>query len=246
VHADQWSTVFGRRHGKLLDGHARSRHDPAHEQQGSAVQFPSGFHLARLYPVEGDSAIAELWHGDDVWADLRLDGIRLDEHGEQRVAGVRCVLRLYPPPDGADPAWWEWDLDAVLAQLTAARAWLLDNERGRAPIDDPDGLTAAGAALSKAALEEIERLSARDDSSSSPPAAPVLGTGHLAVVLQAPGPRPILLIRCLREITGFGLRDARALLDTVPATVATGLSDADAARIGRLLESAGATVEIRA
>jgi hypothetical protein len=48
-------------------------------------QFPAGFHLARLYPVEGDSAIAELWHGDDVWADLRLDGIRLDEHGEQRV-----------------------------------------------------------------------------------------------------------------------------------------------------------------
>jgi hypothetical protein len=35
-------------------------------------------------------------------------------------------------------------------------------------------------------------------------------------------------------------------VDTVPATVATGLSDADAARIGRLLESAGATVEIRA
>jgi hypothetical protein len=66
-------------------------------------QFPAGFHLARLYPVEGDSAIAELWHGDDVWADLRLDGIRMDEHGEQRVTGVRCVLRLYPPPDGADP-----------------------------------------------------------------------------------------------------------------------------------------------
>jgi ribosomal protein L7/L12 len=208
-------------------------------------QFPSGFHLARLYPVEGDSAIAELWHGDDVWADLRLDGIRPDEHGEQRVAGVRCVLRLYPPPDGADPAWWEWDLDAVLGQLTAARAWLLDNERGRAPIDDPHGLTAAGAALSKAALEEIKRRSARTDSLPSPPAAPVLGTGHLAVVLQAPGPQPILLIRHLREITGFGLRDARALLDSVPATVATGLSDADAARIGRLLESAGATVEIR-
>lgn len=159
---------------------------------------------------------------------------------------MRCVLRPYPPPDGADPAWWEWDLDAVVAQLTAARAWLLDNERSPAPIDDPDGPTAAGAALCKATLEEIERRSARDGSAPSPPAAPVLGTGHLAVVLQAPGPQPILLIRRLREITGFGLRDARALVDTVPATVATGLSDADAARIGRLLESASATVEIRA
>jgi ribosomal protein L7/L12 len=211
-----------------------------------SFQLSSRFHLVRLYPVEGDSAIAELWHGDDIWADLRLDGIRVDELGEQRVAGARCVLRLYPPRDGADPAWWEWDVDAVVDQLTAARAWLLDNERGRAPIDDPDGLTAAGAALSKMTSEEIERLSARHGSSQSPPAAPVLGTGHLTVVLQAPGPRPIQLIKCLREITRFGLRDARALLDTVPSTVATGLSDADAARIGQLLESTGATVEIRA
>jgi large subunit ribosomal protein L7/L12 len=74
----------------------------------------------------------------------------------------------------------------------------------------------------------------------------VLGTGHLAVVLPAPGPQPVLLIRGLRGVRGFGLRDARALPDGVPATVATGLSRADAARIGRLLGWAGATVEVRA
>jgi hypothetical protein len=51
-----------------------------------------------------------------------------------------------------------------------------------APIDDPGGLTAAGAALSKAAQGEIQRLSARADSSPSPPAAPV----------QSPTPGPCL------------------------------------------------------
>jgi ribosomal protein L7/L12 len=208
-------------------------------------QFPPGFHLVRLYPVEGDSAIAELWHGNDVWADLRLEGIRLDEHGEQRVADARCVVRLYPRPDGAEPAWWEWDLNEVVEQFTAARAWLLDNERGRVPIGDPDGLTAAGAALSKASLETIERLSVRDDAAPSTPAAAVLGTGHRSVVLQAPGPKPILVIKRLREITGFGLGDARALLDAAPVAVVTGLSEADAVRVRELLESAGATVGIR-
>jgi hypothetical protein len=93
VHADQVSALLLRRHGNCWMAKPAG-HDPAHEQRVSAVPIPGGFHLARLYPVEGDSAIAELWHGDEVLADLRLYGIRLDEHGEQRVTGVRCVLRL--------------------------------------------------------------------------------------------------------------------------------------------------------
>jgi hypothetical protein len=122
VPADQVSTLLGRRGGNCWTVTPVAATIQRMSSEDRPFQFPSGFHLARLYPVEGDSAIAELWHGDDVWADLRLDGIRLDERGERRVAGVRCVLRLYPPPDGADPAWWEWDLAAVLGQLTAARA----------------------------------------------------------------------------------------------------------------------------
>jgi large subunit ribosomal protein L7/L12 len=204
---------------------------------------PSVFHIDHLFPVEGDTAIAELCHRGEVWADLRLAGVRTDSRGEERVAEARPVLRIYPRPAGAEPIWWEWDLDAVSAQLAEARDWLLDNERGREPILDPDDLTAAGRALTKASAETIGQWSAAVPPASSPP-TPEFGTGTASVVLREPGPTPILLIRQLRAITGFGLHDARALLERVPSTVATGLSRADALQISRILESAGATVEI--
>ena len=182
---------------------------------------PSVFHIDRLFPVEGDSAIAELCHRGEVWADLRLDGIRTNSRGEERIADARPVLRIYPRHAGDEPVWWEWNLDDVSAQLAEARDWLLDNERGREPILDPDDLTMAGSALSKASAETINQWSAAVPPASSPP-TPDLGTGTLSVVLREPGPTPILLLRQLRAITGFGLHDARALLERGPSTVATG------------------------
>jgi hypothetical protein len=41
-----------------------------------AAEAWHGFRMAHLFPVEGDSAIAELWHDEEVWADVRLEGVR--------------------------------------------------------------------------------------------------------------------------------------------------------------------------
>jgi large subunit ribosomal protein L7/L12 len=79
-------------------------------------------------------------------------------------------------------------------------------------------------------------------SNTGPPDA---GTGGLALVLVSAGPTPIGLIKKIREITGLGLTETRALLETCPSIVITGLSEADAAVARRALESAGATTEIR-
>lgn len=60
-----------------------------------------------------------------------------------------------------------------------------------------------------------------------------------------PGPTPIELIRRIRQITGFGLMDSRALLETCPSVVVTGLCEAQTADLRDALRSAGATADIR-
>jgi large subunit ribosomal protein L7/L12 len=207
--------------------------------------FPlSGFRIAHLFPAEGDSAIAELWHDKEVWADVRLVGVRLDTRGEDRITSATAVVRLYPRSADFRPPWWEWNLEDVLGQLDSARQWLLDNERGRIPVDDRDRLTAAGQALSTASAATIDQMLA-----SVPPAThpepPDAGRGELEVVLVAVGPRPIELIRQIRIITGLGLMDARALLSACPSVVIIGLDRPEAARIRHALEAVGATIDVR-
>jgi hypothetical protein len=84
------------------------------------------------YPAEGDTAIAELRAGDESWGDIRLEDIKLDGHGEDRLDGVRVVVAFYPPPDGL--RFWEFDYDECMTTLRQARDWLLENERGRVPL----------------------------------------------------------------------------------------------------------------
>jgi large subunit ribosomal protein L7/L12 len=64
-------------------------------------------------------------------------------------------------------------------------------------------------------------------------------------VLTASGERKIELIRAVREATGLGLADAKALVDAAPAEAAKDVTPEEAERIRRLLEAAGGTVEVR-
>jgi hypothetical protein len=105
-----------------------------------------GFGMVKLYPVEGDSVIAELQYDDDAWADLHLEGIDVEARGEERVANARVLLRLYGP---AEEEYWDFDLAQAIEQLGEARDWLLEHERTREPVADRDDLTRAGQAWSK-------------------------------------------------------------------------------------------------
>lgn len=202
------------------------------------------FHRAHLFPVEGDSAIAELWHDGEVWAEVWLEGLQLDARGEDRVRNASAMVRLYSRPASAEPDWMEYRLDEVMAELTTARDWLLDNERGRVPVEDEGELSAAGRALSTMATADIGRLMASIPPASNPP-PPHAGTGAVSLLLIDGGLTPIALIRELRRLTGFGLMDARALLADVPSIVMTGLSPADAEQARQAIEAAGGIAEIR-
>lgn len=65
------------------------------------------------------------------------------------------------------------------------------------------------------------------------------------VVLASAGESKIQVIKVVREITGLGLKDAKALVDGAPKPVKEGLSKADAEDIKGKLEAAGATVELK-
>ena len=65
------------------------------------------------------------------------------------------------------------------------------------------------------------------------------------VMLTGSGDKKIQVIKVVREITGLGLKEAKALVDGVPGAVKTAVSMDEAQSIKSKLEESGATVEIK-
>lgn len=65
------------------------------------------------------------------------------------------------------------------------------------------------------------------------------------VILKDAGASKINVIKAVREATGLGLKEAKALVDGAPAPVKEGVSKADAEDLKGKLEAAGATVELK-
>ena len=64
------------------------------------------------------------------------------------------------------------------------------------------------------------------------------------VVLKSAGANKINVIKVVKEITGLGLKEAKALVDEAPKTVKEGASKDDAESIKTKLTEAGAEVEL--
>ncbi len=65
------------------------------------------------------------------------------------------------------------------------------------------------------------------------------------VMLNSPGEKKINVIKAVREITGLGLKEAKALVDGAPSAVKEGVEKAEAEEIKAKLEEAGASVELK-
>lgn len=65
------------------------------------------------------------------------------------------------------------------------------------------------------------------------------------VVLTGAGEKKVSAIKAVRAITGLGLKEAKAMVEGVPATVREGVSKADAEETVKQLEEAGATAELK-
>ena len=65
------------------------------------------------------------------------------------------------------------------------------------------------------------------------------------VILKSAGGNKIAVIKVVRELTGLGLKEAKALVDGAPKTVKEAVSKDDAEAMKSKLEEAGAEVELK-
>jgi large subunit ribosomal protein L7/L12 len=82
-------------------------------------------------------------------------------------------------------------------------------------------------------------------------AAPAEGAGAAAeekaewdVVLKDAGAQKVAVIKAVKEITGLGLGEAKAIVDGAPKPVLEKAKKEDAEKAKKALEEAGATVEL--
>ncbi|MDR9457771.1 MAG: 50S ribosomal protein L7/L12 [Salegentibacter sp.] len=65
------------------------------------------------------------------------------------------------------------------------------------------------------------------------------------VILNAPGGSKLAVVKLVKELTGLGLKDAKALVDGAPAPVKEGVTKDEAEALKAQLEEAGAEVELK-
>ena len=65
------------------------------------------------------------------------------------------------------------------------------------------------------------------------------------VILKAPGGAKLQIVKLVKELTGLGLKEAKAVVDSAPAPVREGVSKDEAESLKTQLEEAGAEVELK-
>ena len=123
------------------------------------------------------------------------------------------------------------------------------SEKITAMIEEIKGLTVLELSELVHALEEEFGVSA------AAAAAPAAGAAAAApaeeektefdVVLKEVGANKIAVIKVVRELTGLGLKEAKAMVDGAPANVKEAVAKADAEAMVEKLKEAGATAELK-
>ena len=80
---------------------------------------------------------------------------------------------------------------------------------------------------------------------AAPASAEDSAPSEVTLTLVTPGAKKIAVIKIVRELTGLGLKEAKALVDSSPAPVKENISPEEAAEIQEKLEEAGATVSVK-
>ena len=108
----------------------------------------------------------------------------------------------------------------------------------------------------KSVMEIVDLISAMEEkfgvSAAALAAAPAAADAPAAeekddfnVVLTGAGDKKVAVIKAVREITGWGLKEAKDLVEGAPQTVKEGVAKAEAEELKKKLEEAGASVELK-
>jgi large subunit ribosomal protein L7/L12 len=65
------------------------------------------------------------------------------------------------------------------------------------------------------------------------------------VILKAGGPNKLKVVKLVKELTGQGLKEAKALVDGAPETIKEGIPKDEAEALKSQLEEVGAEVELK-
>ncbi len=76
-------------------------------------------------------------------------------------------------------------------------------------------------------------------------AAPAEAKDAFDVILAASGDNKVAVIKAVRAVTTLGLKEAKDLVEGAPQTVKEGVAKADAEKMKKELEAAGAKVELK-
>ncbi|HET9355211.1 MAG TPA: 50S ribosomal protein L7/L12 [Sphingomicrobium sp.] len=116
-------------------------------------------------------------------------------------------------------------------------------------VEDLSALTVIEAAELAKLLEEKWGVSAAAAVAAAPAAA---AAGPAAeeqtefdVILTGDGGKKINVIKEVRAITGLGLGEAKALVESAPKAVKEGVNKDEAEKIKKQIEEAGGTVELK-
>ena len=111
---------------------------------------------------------------------------------------------------------------------------LLEAVELKKALEDKFGVTAAAPVMMGAAMP-----------AAGGAAAPAEEKTEFTVELKSAGAQKINVIKVVRAATGLGLKEAKDLVDGAPKPVKEGLSKADAEKLKKELEEAGAQVDLK-
>lgn len=99
-------------------------------------------------------------------------------------------------------------------------------------LENEWGVSAAAPAVAVAAAPAGEAAPAEDTKS------------EFTIKLADAGAQKVAVIKAVKEITGLGLGESKAIVDSVPSTVKEKANKEEAEAAKKMLEEAGATVEL--
>ncbi|HUD61273.1 MAG TPA: 50S ribosomal protein L7/L12 [Acetobacteraceae bacterium] len=118
-------------------------------------------------------------------------------------------------------------------------------------VDELSGLTVMEAAELSKLLEDKWGVSAAAPvaaaaaAPTAAAAAPAEEQTEFSVILAKVGDKKINVIKEVRTITGLGLKEAKDLVESAPKPVKEGVNKDEAAKLRKMLEDAGAAVEVK-
>jgi large subunit ribosomal protein L7/L12 len=125
-------------------------------------------------------------------------------------------------------------VDSIIAEIEQLN--VLDLVQLTKTLQEKWGVSAAPVAAAGPAVATTQEAA---------PAAPVEEQTEFDAILSEVGPNKINVIKGVRELTGLGLKEAKAVVDEAPKPIKEGISKEEAQKIAEKMAEYGAKVTIK-